>query len=164
MFIAKIDNGIATEYPISEKEFRKRVPNVSLPKQLTQEVLEPLGYAMVSTVSAKDFPTPTKDSRVILAEVYNDGGIWKRRYALEEITDPVVKSNRLLNKWREIREKRDSLIADAEWRISRYNRQIALGLQTTDNILELHQYIQNLADITTQPDPFLIVFPAPPNS
>ena len=48
---------------------------------------------------------------------------------------------------------------DFEWRIMRNQRQTFLGLPTTDNMTDLQTYMQALADITLQPDPFNIVWP-----
>jgi hypothetical protein len=63
-------------------------------------------------------------------------------------------------KWQEVRLMRDERMAKFEWRILRYNRETLLSLPYTDsNITGMHQYMQDLADITTQPDPFAIQWP-----
>jgi hypothetical protein len=46
--------------------------------------------------------------------------------------------------------KRDSLISEIEWRRSRYNDELALGLEPTEPVLPILQYIQDLRDITKQ--------------
>lgn len=63
------------------------------------------------------------------------------------------------DKWQELRAQRDELMRNFEWRYSRYNRQLRLGLTTTDKLEDLDIYMQALADITQQQDPFRIVWP-----
>ena len=62
-------------------------------------------------------------------------------------------------KWAEIRKVRDNLIQDIIWRVQRYQSEVRLGVEPTDNIVALDQYIQALRDITKQEDPFNIVWP-----
>lgn len=58
-----------------------------------------------------------------------------------------------------IRSLRDQLMKDFEWRYIRYDRQIRLGLTPTDDLANLDQYMQALADITDQPDLYNILWP-----
>lgn len=66
---------------------------------------------------------------------------------------------RVNTKWQEIRILRDDYMKSFEWRYTRYQRQVRLGITTTDNIDDLDNYMQELADITLQSDPFKIVWP-----
>ena len=50
-------------------------------------------------------------------------------------------------------------MADTDWRYLRYDRELRLGLTPTDDIQKLDLYMQALADITQQPDPFNITWP-----
>jgi len=63
------------------------------------------------------------------------------------------------NKWNEIRSERDRLMADFEWRYIRYARELRLFKTPTDLIESLDTYMQALADITNQQDPFNITWP-----
>jgi hypothetical protein len=58
-----------------------------------------------------------------------------------------------------IRKQRDQLMSEFEWRYVRYTRQQRLGLTPTDNIVEMDQYMQKLADITNQDDLNNLVWP-----
>jgi len=58
-----------------------------------------------------------------------------------------------------IRNRRDQLMQNFEWRYVRYARQTRLGIPTTDNIADLDQYMQSLADITSQQDLNNITWP-----
>jgi len=162
MFIARIENDIAVEYPISEKQFRNRFKDVSLPKRLTSEILKSLGYVFVENADLDKFPQATKDFRVVLDSVVKQGDRWVRTYKLEPVVLPIEKNARIRRQWELVRKQRDELIKQIEWKVSRYNREIALGITPTDDIVELHKYIQELTDITKQPDPFLVKFPTPP--
>ena len=51
---------------------------------------------------------------------------------------------------REVRSKRDRLIAKEDWRYARYNSEIRQGLTPSDNIKALDAYVQALRDISTQ--------------
>lgn len=163
MFFAKLKDGIPNIYPITEKEMRKTLDQVSLPKLefLTNDMLEPLGFIMVKEGRPEDFPQATKDYKVVIDSIYKSGNMWYRSYKLQEVLEPE-KSNRLSNMWELVREKRDKLMNEFEWRISRYHRELDLGVTPQDNLQLLHQYMQDLADITNQPDPYLITYPTQP--
>ena len=65
------------------------------------------------------------------------------------------------NLWSEVRETRDNMIQNVEWRIMRYQSEVRLGITTTtDSIFDLDTYIQELRDITDQSDPSSITWPA----
>jgi hypothetical protein len=94
--------------------------------------------------------------------VYQDtDGKWKRNYTLVDVAEDV-KYSRIAKQIKKVRAKRDALMNAFDWRIARYNREVALGKTPTDNIDELHTYMQALADITKQGDPFLVEFPTEP--
>jgi hypothetical protein len=61
--------------------------------------------------------------------------------------------------WDAIRNVRDSKIAEVEWRYNRFYRNERLSLPQVDSIELLDTYMQELADITKQPDPANIVWP-----
>ena len=65
--------------------------------------------------------------------------------------------------WSSVRLMRNKMIDDIEWRISRYQSELRLGITTTtDSISDLDTYVQELRDVTNQSDPFSIVWPNPP--
>lgn len=163
MFFARIENGIGVEYPLKEKDVRKTLDDVSLPPKLTNEILEPLGFAIVIEGKVQDFPKVTKTHRAVIDRVYKDelDGLWKRSYKLIPVAESE-KESRIQVMWKHVREKRDKLMSDFEWRIQRYNREVALGMVPKDNINTLHEYMQQLADVTNQDDPFDIQYPIEP--
>ena len=48
---------------------------------------------------------------------------------------------------------------DADWKVLRYERETRLEKTPTDDIVKLDAYMQSLADITKQSDPFNITWP-----
>jgi|APGre2960657404_1045060.scaffolds.fasta_scaffold224802_1 hypothetical protein len=61
--------------------------------------------------------------------------------------------------WNLIRGERDTRMSSFEWRYTRYDRQVRLGETPVDNLTLMDAYMQALADITTQTDPFNIIWP-----
>lgn len=99
-----------------------------------------------STHIMSDFPTYT----------VSDGEVYEYR----EITEippfiPPSREELLIS----IRLERDQRMKDFEWRYERYNRQIRLGIEPTDNIQAMDSYMQSLADITEQEDLINIIWP-----
>ena len=79
-----------------------------------------------------------------------------------QLSDPEVQYI-IDQEWFSVMEKRNILIQNIEWRIMRHQSEVRLGITTTtDNISDLDTYVQELRDITDQPDPFNIVWPNPP--
>ena len=61
---------------------------------------------------------------------------------------------------REVRAKRDRLIAQEDWRYARYNSEVRQGLTPSDDIVALDTYIQALRDIPEQSGfPWDVVWP-----
>lgn len=64
----------------------------------------------------------------------------------------LTTSDPAIAQYKEIkRSERDAMILKYEWRLSRYERQKAINIETTDSeetYLNLCQYIQDLRDIT----------------
>lgn len=71
----------------------------------------------------------------------------------------MIRQYEISTKWSDVRTNRDRLMAEFEWRYTRYNRQIRMNIQPTDNIAILDTYMQALADITNTEDPFAIQWP-----
>jgi len=67
-------------------------------------------------------------------------------------------------KWKEIRKQRDEKIREIEWRITRNLSEQRLGITPTELLGPIDSYIQELRDITKQPDPFNINWPIVPTT
>lgn len=162
MLYAKIENGQVAKWPINERELRALLPNTTFPERITNYDLEGTSYIAVPPASPEEVPQQTADQKIRLTTIAKDeNGEWRRVYELEPVTG-AAREARLARKWSEVRSRRDALLNDCDWRIARYNREVRMGLTPTDNIAALDQYMQALADLTKQPDPYLIEYPSKP--
>jgi hypothetical protein len=162
MLFAKIENDTVIKFPVSEKELRTALSSAALPQLISQADLAGTGYVLVPPGTLQETPIQTKDKRLVLGGISKQpDGTWKRYYELEDVPEDQ-KQERLDRKWEEVRKKRDALMDAFEWRLNRYARETRLALPTTDNITILDTYMQALADITKQSDPYLVQFPEIP--
>lgn len=98
---------------------------------------------------------------------FKDGAVIQHRELLPRPPDQVyqpltldqLQFQTINNQWESIKTQRDQLMRDFEWRYNRYEREIRMGVEPIDDIVRLDRYMQALADITKQSDPFNIVWP-----
>jgi hypothetical protein len=100
-----------------------------------------------TTHSMSDFPIYTVSN----GEVYE----YREIYEIPPIIPPS-REELLVN----IRVERDKRMNLFEWRYNRYERQLRLGISTTDNIEAMDLYMQSLANITEQEDLTNIIWPS----
>jgi hypothetical protein len=95
--------------------------------------------------------TTKPDQKLTKVDVYLDSG---KAYSVkvETCTDEEKAAN-IVKEWASIRDERDSLISQTDWRASS-------DLTLSD---EWKNYRQALRDITTQSDPYNITWPTPPS-
>ncbi len=94
-----------------------------------------------------DFPTYTVEN----GEVYEH-----REISIIPVVEPMSREELLVN----IRIERDKLMDDFEWRYTRYDRQVRMGIVPTDSLEKLDAYMQALADVTLQDDLNNIIWPS----
>ena len=112
----------------------------------TNEEISDAGYVGVSTA-------PTYNDRT--HKLSWNGTDWQ----VDELTEEEITRNTIL-KWEEIREERDKIIHSIEWKIMRNLSETRLGITTTTDVLsDLDSYLNTLRNITTQEDPYNIVWP-----
>ncbi len=81
---------------------------------------------------------------------------------LPPIIEPTPPTKEELDQaqWPIVRQIRDKLMSDFDWRYNRYEREVRLNITpTTDSIENMDTYMKALADITLQEDPFNIIWP-----
>lgn len=162
MLFCRIDqNGNPVEFPITERILRQTLSSKILPASITNEDLIDTEFRCVPSVLPEEVPHQTKDMRVVLGDLIKTDTGFKRTYVLQAVPAHVYEQ-RLAFKWNEVRLIRDQMLKEADWRISRYNREVRMGATPTDNIIDLDIYMEALADITTQADPYLLNWPIPP--
>ncbi len=74
----------------------------------------------------------------------------------------VISMRDEIAQWQAVRNRRDGLMQAFSWRIDRWHRNDRLGRFQPDTIASLDAYMQALADLTLQRDPFRIDWPALP--
>lgn len=67
--------------------------------------------------------------------------------------------NTIQQEWQKVRNRRDELMRGFEWRYIRYEREKRLNLNTTDDIKDLDEYMQQLANVTNFSTPSSVVWP-----
>jgi len=162
MLFFKMENDVATEWPLTEKELRGQLHKYTLPAHLSNDLLNPLGYGVLEPLDWATIPKPDMNNLCVLTGVSKGiDGRWHRVYSLTPVSGEM-KNLRVEGKWREVRAKRDALLDAFDWRIKRYERQVRMGDTPVDSLEVLDMYMKALSDITLQIDPFLVEFPAEP--
>lgn len=161
MLYAKIENDEVVEFPIMEPNLRKALANTSLPKEITDASLAGTGYVRIDSFSSFEMPTETATQSVALGTPVKTENGWERTFILKDVPADKLEP-RKNHKLKEIRAKRDVLLRRADNLVARYHREVRLNLPITIELSVIDAYMQQLADITENPDPFAIVFPDAP--
>ena len=113
----------------------------------TEEELTDAGYVAVENA-------PSYNSNI--EKVIWNGTVWE----IIALTEEEI-SEKQVELWKKIREKRNTKIKEIEWKIFRYQSEVRLGLTPTDDIQKLDTYIQALRDITfTTTNPLEVSWPS----
>ena len=80
--IIKIENGAPVGHPITEENFRQLFPNEVFPLILTNEIVEPFGYAMYDFSNVPEITWSQKLEEV--APTLDDHGIWRQTWKVIE--------------------------------------------------------------------------------
>lgn len=127
-------------------------PNVSLPVSLSQDDFDVLGIDPVfegPQPSAGQFQTVYRDG------VEQIGGKWYTKYSVADWDEAAI-AVATENQWAAIRIQRNKLLADCDW------TQLSDAPLSNVESQNWASYRQALRDITTQSNPFNIVWPTPP--
>lgn len=80
-----------------------------------------------------------------------------------ELTESEYLGERLSRRKAEVRSMRDTLILSVEWRVRRHQDEMALGLEPTESITPVLEYIQALREVPQQTGfPSDVVWPTLP--
>jgi hypothetical protein len=153
------DTDEVLEFPVTEKELRNALVNTTLPSVITEISLIGTDYVRVPPLTKAEIGLQsTMTHSVAPTGVAKDPetGEWVRQYTLLEVPQEA-QLDRIAIRWKYIRERREAVLKDIDWRVLRNQREVALGLTPTDDLSELYTKAQELADLTdTYEDPFLI--------
>lgn len=147
MYLRIINNII--NYPYSLQKLREDNPNISFPSEMTESLMREWDmYEVRTTPKPNDYTKNIFEGTPLLVD-----GAYYQNWELENATQSEI-DKRISDKWDEVREQRNILLQECDW------TQLAdIPQQTKDN---WSSYRQELRDITTQSNPYNIVWPVKP--
>lgn len=147
MYLRIINSEI--NYPYSIKKLREDNPRSSFPSEITESLMNEFDiFEVRQTPKPNDYTKNVSEGTPILIEgVYYQN--WEQTSATQSEIDARIEA-----KWVEIREIRNELLKECDW------TQLADIPSETKTIWQT--YRQELRDVTTQTNPFNIIWPAKP--
>lgn len=154
MNLIQIDqNGVAYGYPVLADNFRMLFPTVSFPNPLTPESVEGYGYGCYEFASAPECDSTHK--AVEITPQKGEDGVYRQSYEIVPLTESEVTA-RTQSQWAYVRMERNRKLMMCDW------TQLADAPLSNIQMQEWASYRQTLRDITTQSDPFNILWPVSP--
>ena len=145
----RIKNG-NIEYPYTLEKFRRDEYNISFPSDLTKEILGEYDvYEVVYTPKPNDYTKTITESIPTLTD-----GIYYQNWESVNASESEIE-DRIQQKWAEIREHRTELLKECDWTV-------LSDSPLSDTLSYWTQYRQELRNITSQENPFNIVWPTQP--
>jgi hypothetical protein len=147
MYLRIVNN--QTVYPYSLENLKSDNPRTSFPSEMTELVMNEYDvYEVRQTPKPNDYTKNITEGTPILVE-----GVYYQNWEQTAASETEI-NQRIENKWEEIREIRNELLKECDW------------TQLSDVSSEIKSnwisYRQELRDITTQSNPFNIVWPVKP--
>lgn len=150
MAYVKIENGTVAKYPVDQEYVRWNSGNVSFPAgNIPEHIMAEFNCHPVETATVS-FDANTK--RAVEIDPVNIDGKWVQTWTIVDLTPEEI-AQRNADQWAVIRDQRNTLLAACDW--------TQLSDAPVDD-LAWAVYRQALRDITTQSDPFNILWPAAP--
>jgi hypothetical protein len=147
MYLRIIDETI--NYPYTIKELRESYPNVSLPAELSDEMLADWDvYVVTPTTMPNDYTKNITEGTPVLTD-----GVYYQNWIQINATESEI-NYRLENQWEEVRIIRNELLKESDWTQLNDISQTIKDLWST--------YRQELRDVTNQQNPFNIEWPVKP--
>lgn len=146
----KIKDGIIT-YPYTIGQLKLENPNVSFPQAITNEVLENFGVYPVESVEVTDDYT----KNIVEGTPTLSGSVYVQTWNITDATEEEI-NIKIAEKWLEVRDMRDSLLSQSDW------TQFQDSPISGSTLTEWQTYRQSLRDITSQSNPFDLVWPSKP--
>lgn len=146
----KIKDGIIT-YPYTIGQLKSENPNVSFPQAITNEVLENFSVYPVESVEVTDDYT----KNIVEGTPTLSGSVYVQTWNIADATEEEI-NIKIAEKWLEVRDIRDSLLSQSDW------TQFQDSPISGSTLTEWQTYRQSLRDITSQSNPFDLVWPSKP--
>ena len=147
MYLRIINN--ATQYPYTISELRNSYPNVSLPENISDEALiEWDMYVVTPTPMPSDYTKNITEGTPTLID-----GVYYKSWIQTDASEAEI-NYRIESKWEEVRILRNELLSECDW-----TQLSDIPTETKESWLI---YRQSLRNITSQPNPFSIIWPVKP--
>jgi hypothetical protein len=147
-------SGSTITYPYSVYDLKTENPNTSFPTSIPDSLLEEFG---VYKVELKDSGYDDDDSKdVVEITPTLSGSIYVQTYQITDADNDTINKRKEI-KWAEVRTKRNTLLNESDW--TQFQDSPITGSSLTD----WQTYRQSLRDVTTQSDPYNIVWPTIPS-
>lgn len=145
-------SGSVTTYPYTIQQLKSDNPNISFPNILTDDVLNDFNvYSVVQVENGGDY---TKD--YVEGTPTQSGSVYVQNWIESDASSEDIET-RKNEKWEEVRDIRDNLLAQSDW--TQFQDSPITGSALTD----WQTYRQGLRDITTQDNPYSLTWPTKPS-
>lgn len=146
-------SGSNITYPYSVQDLKLENKNISFPSLISDSLLETFGVYKVELKDSGYDDDYTKD--VVEVTPTLSGSVYVQTYQISDADETTINTRKEI-KWEEIREQRNQLLSQCDW--TQFQDSPITGSQLT-----LWQtYRQELRDITSQSNPFDIIWPTKP--
>jgi hypothetical protein len=146
-------SGSVVAYPYTLDNLRSDNPNVSFPKNLTDDVL-----SSFYTFKVKMIPIDIDEDyqhNYIEGTPTQSGSLYVQNWIITDATSEEIEQ-RKEEKWTDVRMQRDTLLTECDW------TQMSDTPISGSKLTEWQTYRQSLRDITNQSNPFEITWPVKP--
>lgn len=147
-------SGSTITYPYSVYDLKTENPNTSFPTTITDSLLEEFGVYKVELKDSGYDNDDTKD--VVEVTPILSGSVYVQTYQITDADSETIEKRKEI-KWAEVRTKRNTLLSESDW------TQFQDSPITGSALTEWQTYRQSLRDVTSQSDPYNIVWPTIPS-
>lgn len=151
MFLIALENGEPVGDPVALDNFKQINPSISLPFPLLPEHIEPHGYGIYDFSMPPECGTFEKLEEIAPVKSLDNGVYYQTRIAVPMNEQETAK--RIAHEWAVVRGDRNRRLTACDW------TQLPDAALSNVQTAEWAIYRQALRDITTQSDPFNIVWP-----
>jgi len=145
-------SGSVTTYPYTIQDLKSDNPNISFPNVLTDSVLNNFNvYSVIQVENGGDY---TKD--YVEGTPTQSGSVYVQNWTESDASSEDIET-RKNEKWEEVRDIRDNLLAQSDW--TQFQDSPITGSLLTD----WQTYRQGLRDITSQENPYSLTWPTKPS-
>ena len=147
-------SGSTITYPYSVQNLKIDNKNISFPTIISDSLLETFGVYNVELKDSGYDDDYTKD--VVEVTPTLSGSVYVQTYEISDADEATINTRKEI-KWSDIRDSRNTLLSNSDW--TQFQDSPITGSQLTD----WQNYRQSLRDVTTQSDPYNIVWPTKPS-